>query len=220
MYIIFMGPPGAGKGTQAEKVAGELNLAHVAPGDLFRQAVSRGDELGNEVKAYMERGELVPDAITIRVILGSLVNAHSGNGVVLDGFPRNINQARALDDALGKQNKAIDRAVYIKVDQKELVRRLSGRWLCSECQAPYFYDAKAEPKSNSCPNCGGKLYQRPDDKPETVEKRLQVYFDETSPLIDYYRKQNKLVEVCGEGGISEVKERIIKALGTTGVNNN
>jgi len=220
MYIVFMGPPGAGKGTQAERVAEELGLEHIAPGDLFRQAVKRGDRLGTEVKAFMEQGVLVPDNITIKVILERLSNQLDGGGVVLDGFPRNYIQAVALDEALEQQNKAIDRVVNILVGQPELVRRLSSRWLCRECQAPYSMDLRETEAVGQCPACSGELYQRPDDNPETVTRRLQVYFAETAPLVDYYRKQKKLVEVEGEGGVEEVTGRIIRALGFDGGHNN
>jgi len=220
MYIVFMGPPGAGKGTQAERVAEELRLEHVAPGDLFRHAVKQGDRLGTEVKAFMEQGILVPDNITIKVILERLLKQADGEGVVLDGFPRNYYQAVALDEALEQQNKSIDRVVNIQVRQPELIRRLSSRWLCRECQAPYSVDGHEAEAVRQCPACGGELYQRPDDNPETVARRLQVYFAETEPLVDYYRKQNKLVEVEGEGGVEEVTGRIIRALGSERGDNN
>ncbi len=212
MYIIFMGPPGAGKGTQAERVAAEAKLEHLAPGDLFRQAVKQQSLLGSEVQSFMEKGELVPDEITIRVILDKLDDIGEETGVILDGFPRNYNQAVALDEALEKKNKAIDRVVYISVEQPELVRRLSSRWLCRECQSPYSSESAENPHLEGCPGCGGELYQRADDKPETVARRLEVYFKETAPLIEYYRKQNKLIEIEGEGAVVEITGRIIKAL--------
>ena len=212
MYIIFMGPPGAGKGTQAERVAAEAKLEHLAPGDLFRQAVKQQSLLGSEVQSFMEKGELVPDEITIRVILDKLDDIGEETGVILDGFPRNYNQAVALDEALEKKNKAIDRVVYISVEQPELVRRLSSRWLCRECQSPYSSESTENPHLEGCPGCGGELYQRADDKPETVARRLEVYFKETAPLIEYYRKQNKLIEIEGEGAVVEITGRIIKAL--------
>ncbi len=219
VYIVFLGPPGAGKGTQAEKVACKLGLEHVAPGDLFRQAVKRGDKLGFEVKTYMERGDLVPDDITIRVILEKLNDINYDSGVILDGFPRNNNQAEALDKALEKQNKAIESVVYIQVDRAELIRRLSSRWLCRECQAPHSLSTEqAQNDRRLCSACGGVLYQRPDDDPETVERRLQVYFDETSPLIDYYKKQGKLTEINGEGEVEEIQNRITDLLRTSGGN--
>lgn len=218
MHIVFVGPPGAGKGTQAEKVAAQLGLAHIAPGDLFRKAVTRGDELGSAVKSYMEKGELVPNDITVRVILESLVNLNGA--VLLDGFPRNLNQALALDEALSRQHSAIDHVIYIQVDQPELVKRLSSRWLCRECQSPHSIREVNTAELLKCISCGGELYQRPDDNPETVNRRLQVYFEETAPLIDYYEQQGKLIHVSGEGEVDTVKERIIRALGIKGGDNN
>ncbi len=212
MYVIFMGPPGAGKGTQAERVARELELERLAPGDLFRQAVKQQSELGAKVQCFMERGELVPDEITIRVILERLDEIGEGRGVILDGFPRNSIQAIALDEALEKQNKTIDRVINIQVAPSELVLRLSSRWLCRECQCPYSSTDTNNPHPEGCPVCGEELFQRSDDKSETVKRRLEVYFKETAPLIDYYRKQNKLFEVEGQGGIEKITERIIKAL--------
>ena len=211
MFITFLGAPGAGKGTQAARVARELELVHIASGDLFRQAIERGDELGNRVKAYMDKGILVPDEITVSMILERLATPDCQTGVILDGFPRNLEQAEALDKALSKQNKAIDRVVYIKVAEDELVRRLSGRWICRNCQTPY--SPSAPPRvSNQCDRCSGQLYQRPDDRPETVKKRLKVYFTETAPLIEYYRRQGKLLEVDGAGSVTGVAQNIISAL--------
>ncbi len=212
MYIIFLGAPGAGKGTQAIYVAGKLNLVHIATGDLFRQAIEQGTELGIQAKAYMEKGILGPDEITIRMVFERMSAPDCESGVVFDGFPRNLKQARALDEALAKQAKAIDMAVYIKVSEEALLKRLSGRWICRDCQTPY-HAVNSPPKVwGRCNQCGGKLYQRPDDTDETVKKRLQVYFTETAPLIDYYTRLGKLMEVDGEGSIDEVGKRIIAAL--------
>ena len=212
MHIVFLGAPGAGKGTQAATVAQELKLAHIASGDLFRQAVEQGTELGIKVKSYMEKGMLVPDEITIRMVLERITAPDSGSGVILDGFPRNLEQARALDRALGEQGKAIDKAVYIKVAEEELLRRLSGRWICRNCQAPY-HEVNSPPRvAGRCDHCGGELYQRPDDTAETVKERLKVYFAQTAPLIDYYAQSGKLLEVAGEGEVDEVSKRIVVAL--------
>lgn len=213
MYnITFVGAPGAGKGTQASMVAQKLNLVHISSGDLFRQALEQGTELGKQVKAYMERGVLVPDKITIQMVMERLSATDCQNGVILDGFPRNQPQAEALDSALGEQGKAIDKAVYIRVSEEELVSRLSSRWLCRQCQAVYNMVNSPPKVEGKCDKCGGELYQRPDDRPETVKKRLDVYFDETAPLIEYYRRQGKLVEVEGEGSVEEVTQRIVSAL--------
>ncbi len=212
MYIIFLGAPGAGKGTQAANVARELNLAHIASGDLFRQAVERGDELGLRVKAYMEKGMLVADEITIRMILERMAAPDCQTGAVLDGFPRNLEQAEALDKALKRQNRAIDRVLYIKVPEEELVKRLSGRWICRSCQTPYHRQSSPPRVRGRCDRCGGELYQRPDDRAETVKKRLKLYFVETAPLIEYYRRQGKLLEIDGEGSIDTVTSRITSSL--------
>ena len=212
MYIIFLGAPGAGKGTQAATVAGELNLVHIATGDLFRQAQEQGTELGLKAKSYMEEGKLVPNEITIKMVLEQMSAPDCKAGVILDGFPRNLEQAEELDKALAQQAKAIDKVVYIKVSEEELLKRLSGRWICRNCQAPY-HAVDSPPKVwGKCDNCGGELYQRPDDTPQTVKKRLEVYFSETVPLIDYYARRGKLLQVDGEGGVDEVGSRIVAAL--------
>ena len=217
MYIILLGAPGAGKGTQAVYVAQKLSLAHIATGDLFRQAVEQESELGMQVKSYMEKGALIPDEITVRMVLERLSAPDCESGVVLDGFPRNLEQAEALDEDLTRQAKAVDRVVYIKVSEDELLKRLSGRWVCRNCQTPY-HAIESPPKTwGKCDKCGSELYQRPDDTVETVKKRLQVYFVQTAPLIDYYTRAGKLIEIDGEGDIDEVGRRIIMALHREGV---
>ncbi len=217
MYIIFLGAPGAGKGTQAVYLAQKLNLVHIATGDLFRQAIEQGTELGIQVKSYMEKGMLVPDETTIRMVLERLSAPDCESGVVFDGFPRNLEQARALDEALAKQAKAIDSVVYIKVSEEELLKRLSGRWVCRNCQTPY-HAVDSPPKIwGKCDKCGGELYQRPDDIGETVTKRLKVYFVETAPLIDFSPRGGKLRAVAGAGGIDGVGRRIIVALRGEGI---
>jgi adenylate kinase len=212
LYIILLGAPGAGKGTQAVMLAGKLKLVQVASGDLFRQALAQETDLGKKAKAYMEKGQLVPDEITIQMVLERLAAPDVNNGAILDGFPRNIQQARALDQALALQSKAIDKVVYIKVSEGELLKRLGGRWICRQCQAPY-HEVDNPPKvKGKCDLCGGELYQRADDKSETVKKRLEVYFTETSPLIDYFQKAGKLLEINGEGSTDAVNRRIVAAL--------
>ena len=212
VYIIFLGAPGAGKGTQAAIVAQELNAAHIASGDLLRQALEQGTELGMQAKSYMEKGMLVPDEIIIRIVLARVSDPDCELGVILDGFPRNLEQAEALDKALAQQAKAVDKVVYIKVSEEELLKRLSGRWICRQCQAPY-HTINSPPKVwGRCNKCGGELYQRPDDTARTVKKRLQVYFAQTAPLIGYYAQSGKLLEVDGEGGVGEVGKRIVVAL--------
>jgi len=212
MYIIFLGAPGAGKGTQAANVAQGLKLVHIASGDLFRQAIEEGSELGIQAKSYMEKGILVPDEITIRMVLERISAPDCEAGVILDGFPRNLEQAEALDKALARQDKAIDKVVYIEVSEEELLRRLSGRWICRNCQAVY-HTTNSPPKVwGKCNQCGNELYQRPDDTAETVKKRLEVYFAQTAPLIKYYAQAGKLLEVNGGGGMDEVSKKIVAAL--------
>lgn len=210
MYIILLGAPGAGKGTQAAILAQQLKLSHVATGDLFRQALEQGTELGKQAKSYMEQGKLVPDDITIQMVLQRLADVNSG--VVLDGFPRNLEQAQALDKALAKQGKAIGQVVYIKVSDQQLLRRLSSRWICRNCQTPYHATNSPPRVRGKCDRCGGELYQRPDDKEETVKERLKVYATQTEPLIDYYSRAGKLREIDGVGDESEVGKRIINAV--------
>ena len=212
MYIIFLGAPGVGKGTQAAYVAQKLNLVHIASGNLFRQAIEQGTELGMQTKSYMERGVLVPDPISIRIVLERMSAPDCEPGVILDGFPRNLKQAEALDKALAQQAKAIDKVIYIKVSEEELTKRLSGRWVCRNCQTPYHIISSPPKVWGKCDKCGGELYQRPDDTIEAIKKRLEVYFAETAPLIDYYTQAGKLLEIDGERGVDEVGRRIVAAL--------
>ncbi len=213
MYIIFLGAPGAGKGTQAAALAQELNLVHIASGDLFRQAIEQETELGIQAKSYVEKGELVPNELTTKMILERMSAPDSELGAILDGFPRTLAQAEALAKALAQQTKAIDKVVYIKVSEEELRRRLSGRWICRKCQSPY-HTVNSPPKVwGKCDQCGGELYQRPDDTVEAVQQRLQVYFAQTAPLIDYYSAAGKLIEIDGEGDVNEVQRRITAVIG-------
>lgn len=213
MYIIFLGAPGAGKGTQAASVARKLGLVHIASGDLFRQALEQGTELGLKAKSYMEKGMLVPDQVTIEMVLERISAPDSGGGAILDGFPRNLKQARALDEALAQQGKAIDKVVYIKVSEEELLKRLSGRRVCRQCQMPCHVSDSPPRVEGRCDKCGGELYQRPDDTEESVKRRLEVYSGETVPLVDYYGRVDKLLEIDGEGGVDKVERRIVATLG-------
>jgi len=212
VYIIFLGAPGVGKGTQAAIAARELNVVHIASGDLFRQAIGQGTELGIETKSYVEGGVLVPDELTTKMVLERMSAPDCESGAILDGFPRNLKQAEALDKVLAQQSKAIDKVVYIKVSEKELLRRLSGRWICPGCQTPYHTENSPPKVWGKCDKCGGELQKRPDDAAETVKKRLEVYFAQTAPLIDYYARAGKLLEVDGEGGVDKIGRRVIVAL--------
>jgi adenylate kinase len=211
MYnVVFLGAPGAGKGTQAAVVAEKLGFFHLATGDLFRKAIASGDELGKQVKSYLEKGQLVPDKVTVAMVLNRIGQLSSVKGVILDGFPRTLAQAEALDEALTASGEKVGRVVYLAVPEAELVKRLSDRWICRDCQAPFTNADRAE--SEKCRKCGGDLYQRNDDTPETVQKRLAVYFKETAPLVEYYRGAGSLVEVDGTGEVGAITGRIAAAL--------
>ena len=212
MHIVLLGAPGAGKGTQAAVISDTLGLAHVASGDLFRQAQDNGSELGTLVRSYMEKGELVPDAVTIRVIRERISAPDCAQGFILDGFPRTLEQAKALDEALTEKGKAVDVVLYIKVSTEELVKRLGGRWVCRNCQTPYHVISSPPRVAGRCDRCGGELYQRPDDSEEAVRNRLRVYSTETAPLIEYYTGQGKLVEINGEQGVEVVAKEVMAAL--------
>jgi adenylate kinase len=213
VYVVFLGAPGAGKGTQAAEVAKALKLAHIATGDMFRDAQKKGTKLALEAKIYMDKGMLVPDEITIKMVLERISAPDCKNGVIFDGFPRNLAQAQVLDKAMGEQSKAIDKVVYIKVSEEELLKRLGGRWICRQCQTPYHEVASPPKVKGKCDKCNGELYQRSDDVPATIKERLKVFFTQTAPLIDYYTKTGKLLEVNGEGGMDEIKQRILDAIG-------
>jgi adenylate kinase len=212
MYVILLGAPGAGKGTQVTNVAEKLNLVQISTGDLFRQAVAEGTDLGKQAQAYMKEGKLVPDEITIRMVTDRMAVVDNRSGVVFDGFPRSLKQAEALDKALLTGKKKIDKVVHIEVSETELLKRLSGRWICRNCQTPYHETTSPPKVKGKCDKCGGELYQRTDDTAETVKKRLKVYFAETAPLIEYYQKTGKLLRVDGEGQIDKISERIIEGL--------
>ena len=212
MYIIILGAPGAGKGTQADVLSQEISLPHIASGDLFRQALEKKTDLGLLAKKYMDSGELVPDKVTITMILERINQPDYASGCILDGFPRTLEQAKALDTALTEQEKSIDTAIYIEVLSEELIKRLSGRWLCRNCQTPYHTISSPPKIPGKCDKCDGELYQRSDDNEETVKERLDVFFTQTVPILDYYRKQGKLIEVNGNLGIQEVARKIISAL--------
>lgn len=212
MYLILLGAPGAGKGTQAALLTKEMGLVQIASGDLFRKNALQGTKLGLQAKTYMDKGVLVPNEITIAMILERITETDCAKGFMLDGFPRNIEQAEALDKALQKSGKAINWVVYLKVPEEALFKRLSGRWICRNCQTPY-HEVNAPPKvSGKCDRCSGELYQRDDDKPETIRKRLQEFSRQTQPLIGYYQKKNKLLEINGEQDADKVSVDLMLAL--------
>ena len=209
--MILLGPPGAGKGTQAARIAESLSVPKVASGDLFRDHQARDTELGRLARSYMERGELVPDDVTIKMVM-EWVAAHEGEGgFLLDGFPRTLAQAQALDREMAGSG-GIDRALYINVNTEELVRRLAGRLICRNCQTPYHEDSSPPEMAGKCDRCGGELYQRDDDKAEAVQKRLGVYFKETEPLVGFYREAGVLREIVGEGTVEDVGTALLEAI--------
>jgi len=212
MYIVLLGAPGAGKGTQADILSEEMGLPHIASGDLFRQAAEKKTEVGLLAKSYMDKGELVPDEIVTKMILDRISEPDCAAGCVLDGFPRTLRQAQVLDEALKKRGKNIDKAVYIEVPDEELIKRLSGRWLCRACQAPYHMTSSPPRLPGKCDKCGGELYQRSDDTEDTIRERLSVFFAQTVPILDYYRKQGKLIKVNGNSEVADVARRIISAI--------
>lgn len=212
MFFILLGAPGAGKGTQADIIVKEMGLPHVASGDLFRQALKDETPLGKQAESYMKAGKLVPDEITIKMILERIAQPDCKNGCVFDGFPRTLEQAKALDVALEKAGKSIEKAIYIEVPEEALLDRLTGRYVCRVCQAPYHIKNSPPKKKGVCDKCSGELYQRPDDKEETIRERLKVYFAQTMPLLEYYEKKGKLLRVNGNQHIDEVGKEIVKFL--------
>ena len=212
MYIVMLGAPGAGKGTQADILSQDMNLPHIASGDLFRQALEKRTDIGLLAKSHMDKGELVPDEMTMKMILERIDQPDCISGCVFDGFPRTLQQAKALDKALGQQGKSIDKAIYIGVPDEELVKRLSGRWLCRACQTPYHMTSSPPKTPGKCDRCGGELYQRSDDREETVKQRLSVFLAQTVPILDYYEKQGKLIRVNGNLEMQGVARQIISGL--------
>ncbi len=213
--VIFLGPPAAGKGTQAGNLARDWGVPHVATGDMLREAAANKTALGLEAKRYMDRGALVPDAVVIGLTDERLGQRDAARGWVLDGYPRTVAQAEALDGLLRRQGLDIDRVVFFQVSRPELLRRITGRRVCPQCGATYNL-VSAPPKTpGRCDRCGGELYQRADDSEAAVTERLDVYERQTAPLLDYYRRRGSLVEIPGEGSLDEVGAAIRRALGAT-----
>ncbi len=212
MNIILIGAQGSGKGTQAEKLTQVFGICHVASGDLFREAIDAKTELGMKVKAYLDRGELVPDDLTTTMVLNRIQESDCARGVLLDGFPRTVAQAQALDKGLEALGKHIDLAVYLKVPKEELLKRLSGRYICRANQHVYNIYTNPPKVPGVCDLDGSELYQRSDDRGEAVEKRLNIFFKETILLLDYYGRQHKLIEVNGDQSIDRVQEDLINAI--------
>jgi adenylate kinase len=213
MYIIFVGTPGSGKGTQSEQLKSQLGLTHIATGDLFREHLGNNTPLGQEAKSYMDKGELVPDELTINMVRDRLERGDIRAGVIFDGFPRTIGQADALIALLREKGKKIDAALHFNVSDDEIVRRLSGRIMCRKCNLVFHKDSHA---FSLCPTkeCSGEyLYQRDDDKPEIIRSRLAIYNQLTKPLLEYYEKKGLLVNLPGEGTIEDVTKAVLEAIG-------
>ena len=208
-HLVLLGAPGSGKGTQAENLERQFHLCHVASGDLFRENLKTGTHLGQLAKTYMDRGELVPDDITEAMVEERLARVEKERGFLLDGFPRTLPQAVALTEMLAKLDRPLARVLYIRVPDAALIERLSGRWICRACQTPYHLLFKPSARAGVCDKCGGELYQRDDDKPETVRARLKTFHKQTEPLIGYYRNADLLEEVDGEGDVAAVSSRLL-----------
>ena len=213
MKLIMLGAPGAGKGTQAKKIAEKYNIPHISTGDIFRANIKNGTELGQKAKTYMDQGLLVPDELVVDLVMDRFAQPDCENGYVLDGFPRTIPQAEALDAALEKTGAKIDYAINVEVPDENIIKRMSGRRACVACGATYHLVHIPPKKEGICDKCGKELILRDDDKPETVKKRLDVYHEQTQPLIDYYTKKGALVEVDGTVAMEDVFNAIVKILG-------
>ena len=213
MKIIMLGAPGAGKGTQAKMIAAKYGIPHISTGDIFRANIKNGTELGKKAKEYMDQGLLVPDELTCDLVVDRIGQDDCKNGFVLDGFPRTIPQAEALTDALNKLGEKMDYAIDVDVPDENIVKRMSGRRACLDCGATYHVVSIPPKKEGICDACGSKLVLRDDDKPETVQKRLDVYHEQTQPLIDYYKKAGILKSVDGTQPMEDVFAEIVKILG-------
>ncbi len=216
MYIILVGAQGSGKGTQAELLSQTLGIPHIASGDLFRKAIDEKTELGVKAKAYIDRGELVPDELTVTMVVKRLEEPDCSQGVLFDGFPRTVAQAEVLDKGLQEVGKQIDLAIYLQVPREELLKRLSGRYICKANQHVYNIDTHPPKVAGVCDIDGSELYQRTDDTGEAVQKRLDIFFNETIRLLDYYGKQNKLEEVDGNQDIDKVQQSLLSVIQTRG----
>ncbi len=212
MYILLMGPPGAGKGTQAENLIRDYGIPQISTGDMFREAIKAGTDLGKEAKSYMDKGDLVPDSVTVGIVKERLSQEDCKKGWILDGFPRTTAQAAALDAILHELGITLTAVIGIKADPKGLVKRISGRLVCKNCGTSFHKEFRPPKVEGICDNCGGELYQRPDDNEATVSERLAVYEKSTRPLIDYYKASGHFYEIDGDQPMSKVYEDIQAAL--------
>ena len=213
MKIIMLGAPGAGKGTQAKQIAGKYSIPHISTGDIFRANIKNGTDLGKMAKEYMDRGLLVPDELVCDLVVDRVQQSDCQNGYILDGFPRTIPQAEALDAALSKLGDSVDYAINVEVPDENIVSRMGGRRACVKCGATYHVKYNPTKNEGVCDACGAELILRDDDKPETVQKRLSVYHEQTQPLIDYYTKKGIIAEVDGTVDMQDVFTAICKILG-------
>lgn len=217
MNLVFLGPPGAGKGTQARRLADRYSIPQVATGDILREAMASGSELGRKAKSYYDRGELVPDEVMLEVVAGRLRQPDAARGFVLDGFPRTVPQAEGLERILAGLGRRLDAVLLFQVPREALVRRLSGRWVC-RAQGHVFHEVYSPPKEpGRCDHDGSELYQREDDRPETVQRRLEVYERQTAPLVEYYRARGLLHPVDASGEPEEVERQVEAVLRQVGV---
>ncbi|MBJ7905528.1 adenylate kinase [Streptomyces sp. NPDC003656] len=213
MRIVLVGPPGAGKGTQAVRLAETLSVPHISTGDLFRANISRQTELGKLAKSFMDAGNLVPDEVTIAMAKDRMEQPDAENGFLLDGFPRNVSQAEALDELLRGEGIKLDAVLDLEVPEDEVVKRIAGRRICRNDSSHVFHVTYSKPKQEGvCDVCGGELYQRDDDSEDTVRKRLEVYHTQTEPIIDYYRSQGLVVTISSLGPVDEITQRALAAL--------
>jgi adenylate kinase len=212
LRLVLLGPPGAGKGTQASAIVSKYSIPHISTGDIFRANIKNGTELGKQVEAYMNKGLLVPDELVVSIVKDRLTKEDCKNGFLLDGFPRTVNQAEALDKELKDMNIKLDKVINIEVGKEILIERAIGRRICKNCGATYHVKFNPPKAENICDKCGGELYQRDDDKVETVEKRIKVYHEQTQPLIDYYKDKGLLLNLDGTKSIEEVFNEIVASL--------
>ncbi|GAA0697502.1 adenylate kinase [Paraclostridium ghonii] len=214
MRIILLGPPGAGKGTQAAGIVEKYNIPHISTGDIFRKNIKEGTELGKKAKGYIDQGLLVPDELTVGLVTDRIAQSDCEKGFMLDGFPRNVAQAQHLDEYLKEVGISLDKVINIEVDKDILVGRAVGRRICKSCGATYHVEFNPPKVDGVCDVCGGELYQRADDNEETVSKRIQVYLDETKPLVNYYSQEGIIANINGQQSIDTVFTDIVEALGS------
>ena len=212
MRLILVGPPGAGKGTQAVALAAHYKIPHISTGDIFRANLKNGTELGKQAQSFMDRGELVPDSVTNEMVKDRLGNTDVANGFLLDGFPRNTNQAEVLDVILKDKKMPLDAALELSIDNSEIIRRLSGRRTCRNCSATFHKDFEKPKVDGICDKCNGELYQREDDKEEVITRRLEIYGQQTEPIISYYKKAGILKKMSAIGDVAEITQKVIALL--------